>query len=72
MPRTNESEFIPTLGNLIEECNTILATSPKSTYPDYAKLFRDTIVEKVIFSGQSFEEAACEYCREAGWRSPDD
>jgi len=63
-------EFIPTLGNLIKEIDKILATILKTTYPDYAKTFKDTLIEKVIFSGVSFEESASEYCREAGWREP--
>lgn len=64
------SEFIPTLGNLIREIEKILTSCPKSTYPDYARLFRDTLIEKVIFRGSSFEEAASEYCRKAGWGEP--
>ena len=61
-------EFIPTLGNLIGEIDKILTTIPKSTYPDYARIFRDTLTERVIFSGASFEEWASEYCRGAGWK----
>jgi len=63
-------DFTPTLDNLIQETDKILASIPKSTYPDYAKTFKDTLIEQVIFSGGSFEEAASEYCREAGWREP--
>lgn len=62
--------FIPTLGNLIGEVDKILADIPKTAYPDYAKMFKNTLIERVIFSGISFEEEATEYCREAGWREP--
>jgi len=63
-------EFIPTLGNLIQETDKILASIPKSAYPDYAKTFRSTLIEQVIFSSSSFEEQASEYCRATGWREP--
>ena len=63
-------EFIPTLGNLIGEIDKILNSIPKATYPDYAKTFKDTLIERVIFSGDSFEEQASEYCREVGWKEP--
>uniref|UniRef100_A0A6M3XU00 Uncharacterized protein n=1 Tax=viral metagenome TaxID=1070528 RepID=A0A6M3XU00_9ZZZZ len=63
-------EFIPTLGNLIKKTDDVLSDVPKSCYPVYAKLFEGTMIETIIFYGESFEEQACEYCREAGWRSP--
>lgn len=69
------TEFIPTLGNMIKEYDAILRDTtfrdiPKSLYPDYAKLFKGTIIEEVLFTGENFEEAACIYCEEAGWRRP--
>ena len=63
-------DSIPTLGNLIEEMNKILGSVPRATYPDYAKTLKDTLIEKVIFSGASFEESASEYCRKTGWGEP--
>ena len=64
------NEFIPTLGNLIKECDAILSSVPKSTHPSYARLFNETITEQVIFSGKGFEEAASEWARVNGWRKP--
>ena len=44
-------EIVPTLGNLIKEIDKILDSIPKSTYPDYAKTFKGTLIEKVILIG---------------------
>lgn len=65
-----EKEFIPTLGNLIKQCDATLEGIPKSCYPLYAKCFKDTMIEKVIFSGENFEEQASIYCEESGWQRP--
>ena len=63
-----KEEFLPTLGNMIKGCDAIFKDTPKSLYPLYAKHFNGTLTEEVIFSGDSFGEAAEKYCREAGWR----
>ena len=65
-----EPEFIPTLGNMIEECNTIIRNVPAYLRNDYDKLFKDSEIERLLFDTPDFEEAASEYCREAGWREP--
>ena len=65
-----EPEFIPTLGNMIEECNTIIRDVPAYLRNDYAKLFKGSEIEKLLFGTSRFEEEACNYCREAGWREP--
>jgi len=62
--------MIPTLGNIIEECDRILRDVPPCLRNDYAKLFSGTQIERLLFSTRNFEEAASEYCREAGWREP--
>lgn len=64
------SEFIPTLGNQIKAIDATLKDIPESCRPDYALPFEDTLIEEVIFSGDSFVEAAEEYCREQGWQAP--
>ena len=53
-----ERESYPTLGNLIRRIDKILKTLPESLYPLYAKTFAGTLIEKVIFSGESFQKAA--------------
>ena len=63
-------EFIPTLGNMIKECDAIIKSIPPYLRDDYAKLFNGTEIETLLFSTKNFEEAACEYCREAGWSEP--
>jgi len=63
-------EFIPTLGNLIKKTDDTLRGIPKTCYPVYARLFNGTMIEQVIFRGANFEEEACDYCREAGWKEP--
>ena len=64
------NDFIPTLGNMIKECDTILKDIPPYLRNDYAKLFNRTEIQRLLFSTGDFEERACEYCREAGWREP--
>mgnify|MGYP001559047806 CR=1 FL=1 len=59
-----------TLGNLIKKCDACLSDVPVSCYPIYAKMFKGTLIEKVIFTGASFEEAASEHCRSIGWTEP--
>lgn len=66
----NKREFIPTLGNMIEECDVIIKDVPPYLRNDYAKLFSGTEIENLLFSSKNFEEVASEYCREAGWREP--
>lgn len=63
-------EFIPTLGNMIKECDAIIKAMPPYLHNDYAKLFADTEIERLLFGTSRFEEEACNYCREAGWREP--
>ena len=65
------SEFIPTLGNCIREIDKIIEDLPPYLRNDYAKLFADTEIEKLLFGTARFEEEACLYCEEAGWRPPD-
>jgi hypothetical protein len=64
-------EFIPTLGNMIKKCDAIIKDIPPYLRYDYAKLFSGTEIQKLLFSTREFEEAAIEYCREAGWREPE-
>ena len=66
------SEFIPTLGNCIREIDKIIGGLPPYLRNDYAKLFANTEIEKLLFGTARFEEEACNYCREAGWRDQDD
>ena len=63
-------EFILTLGNLIKACDACLQDVPKSCVDLYAKLFQETAIEKVIFNGESFKEAASVWARKQGWREP--
>jgi len=63
-------EFIPTLGNMIKECDAILKDVPLYLRNDYAKLFSGTEIESLLFSTKNFEEAASMYCEDAGWRRP--
>ena len=63
-------EFLPTLGNMIKECDAIIKDVPPYLRNAYAKLFSETEIEKLLFSTKNFEEAASEYCREAGWTPP--
>ncbi len=65
-----KTEFIPILGTLIKKMDDVFIDLPESYYKDYAVCFRDTLTERIIFSGSSFEEVASEYCREMGWREP--
>ena len=64
-------EFIPTLGNMIQETNKIIAELPPYCRHDYSKLFSGTEIQNLLFSTKDFEEEACEYCREMGWKEPD-
>ena len=64
------NDFIPTLGNCIEAIDSIIRSTPPNFRNDYAKLFADTEIEKLLFSTARFEEQASEYCRESGWREP--
>ena len=64
------SEFIPTLGNMIREMEKIIKTIPPYLRNDYAKLFSETEIQRLLFSTKDFEEQACDYCREAGWKEP--
>ena len=61
---------IHTLGWLINQMNKILKDVSKSCYPEYAKQFKDTLIEEVKFSGDNFKEQASIYCEEAGWKRP--
>jgi len=63
-------EFIPTLGNMIESIDEILVSTPPYLRNDYAKLFHETEIQRLLFGTKDFEDAACEYCREAGWKEP--
>ena len=63
-------EFIPTLGNLIKACDDILGSLPIRCYPDYAKIFENTKIETVVFSGRNFEKAASEWAKNSGWSEP--
>lgn len=63
-------EFIPTLGNMIKEIDKIIEDIPFFLRNDYAKLFRRTEIQKLLFSTEEFKEAASDYCREVGWREP--
>ena len=65
-----EEEFIPTLGNMIEEMDRIIKDVPPYLRSSYAKLFHNTEIQKLLFGTADFEEEASEYCREAGWREP--
>ena len=64
------SEFIPTYGKLIKELDNIIRTIPPYLRSDYAKLFNGTETQKLLFSTKDFEDEACEYCRDTGWREP--
>ena len=64
-------EFIPTLGNLISGLDAILRDEPHYLYNDYARLFRGTEIQKLLFSSKDFEEAASDYCRKEGWAEPE-
>ena len=64
------SEFLPTLGNMIAEIDKIIKDIPPYLRHDYSKLFKDSEIERLLFGTSRFEEAASEYCREAGWREP--
>mgnify|MGYP001616082201 CR=1 FL=1 len=55
---------------LIPALDSMLKDVPKSLYPHYAKLFQETIIETIIFSGESFGEASSIYCEEMGWTRP--
>ena len=46
-----ENNFIPTLGNMIKECESIIKTIPPGLRNDYAKLFQGTEIEKLILGG---------------------
>ena len=63
-------EFVPTYGNLIKELDNIIKDIPPYLRNDYAKFFSGTEIQKLLFGTADFEEEACEYCREAGWREP--
>ena len=63
-------EFIPTLGNMIKDCDAILKDVPPYLRNDYAKLFSGTEIQKLLFSTKEFEEEASIYCEEAGWKRP--
>ena len=64
------SDFTPTFGNCIQELDNIIKVIPPYLRNDYAKLFANTEIENLLFSTAGFEEEACSYCREAGWREP--
>ena len=64
------SNFLPTFGNLIAEIDKIIRTIPPCQRDDYARLFTGTETQKLLFSSKDFEEAASEYCREAGFGEP--
>ena len=64
-------EFIPTLGNMIKEIGRIIESEPPYLHKDYAKLFRGTEIERLLFDTPSFEEQACRYCEETGWKQPE-
>ena len=64
-------EFIPTLGNLIIELDKIIKDIPTCLRVDYAKLFSETEIQKLLFETADFEEAASQYCRDNFWKEPD-
>lgn len=39
-------------------------------YRELAKFFEGTVIEKIIFAGDSFQEQAAEHCRDEGWKEP--
>ncbi len=65
-----DNEFIPTLGNMIKEIDSIIKIIPPYCRDSYAKLFAETEIQKFLFATKDFEEAASEYCREQGWKEP--
>jgi len=42
------SDFVPTLGNMIKECDAILKRLPPCLRDDYAKLFIGTEIQKLL------------------------
>ena len=70
LEKLHQKDGIHTLGWLIPKLGATLKEELKSCYPQYAKMFEGTYIEKVIFSGDSFAEAAYEHCRGMGQRSP--
>jgi len=65
------NEFVPTIGNCIREIDQIIKSVPPYLRSDYAKLFSGTEIQKLLFSTKDFEDQACQYCREAGWKEPE-
>ena len=70
-PAYKYEEFIPTLGNMIKECDAIIKDVPSYLRNAYAELFAETEIQKLLFSTKDFEEEASKYCREMGWREPE-
>ena len=64
------SEFIPTIGNMIVAIDSIIKDAPPNLRKDYARMFDGTEIQKLLFSTRAFGEAACEYCRNTGWKEP--
>ena len=62
--------FIPTLGNMIKGINSIIKDVPAYFRNDYANLFKNSEIENLLFGTSRFEEEACNYCREMGWKEP--
>ena len=64
------NEFIPTIGNMIARIDEDIKSFSPRLRKEYASVFNGTELQKLLFSTQDFEEAACEYCRRVGWKEP--
>lgn len=60
----------PTRGDIIDRLDKALEDVNQTDYPFCATAFNGTLIEEIIFSGESFQEEASQWARGQGWTEP--